>query len=125
MCPAHGLEYTVSAGDAVVVTITHDVGAPFSDEHYQVYRDGETTAFQTGRTDALGRVVFVPDRTGTWIVRAFSEDGHGIDVTIEHSGDAPASGGGSAPRRWSRLVVGLSLIFGLFGVIALFARRTR
>jgi nickel transport protein len=68
--------------------------------------------------------VFRPDRAGTWRVKAFSEDGHGADLSLTTG----AQGGiESADRslfeRHSRLVVGVSIIFGIFGLVSLYARR--
>jgi nickel transport protein len=77
-----------------------------------------------GRTDLHGRVVFLPDRAGTWRIEAFSEDGHGADFSFSTG----AGGGvrkGSQPflERHLPLVVGLSVIFGVFGLVHLFAGR--
>lgn len=119
---AHGLEHTVSYGDAVVVTITHDDGSPFAFEAVEVLPPGETIPFQQGRTDARGRFAFVPDGDGDWRLRAFSEDGHGLDILVPVSSGTdttPARSGG----RLSRTIMGVSILFGIFGVIALFIRR--
>ncbi|MBN2172382.1 MAG: ABC transporter permease [Candidatus Krumholzibacteriota bacterium] len=122
---AHDLDHAVSRGEAVVITLQYAGGEPFSYESYEVLPAGEDIPYQTGRTDAAGRIVFVPDHEGAWRVRAFSEDGHGVDLVIEAGGGAaPAPAGawqGLGP--WSGLAAGLGTLFGLFGVINLFARR--
>jgi hypothetical protein len=79
-------------------------------------------AAQVGRTDRNGRIVFVPDRPGTWRVRAFSEDGHGVDETVAVDAVAGPRRGSPADRT-SRIIAGLGIILGLFGGIALFYRR--
>ena len=141
---AHELIHAVNRATAVVVTIAHADGEPLAGAHYAVLPPGETLPFQSGLSDAAGRVVFLPDRPGDWCVRAGNETGHGVELTIAVG--ATAAGGAedvasadtaatpaavsavaARPRplweRSARLVTGLSLLFGVFGLIALFARR--
>jgi len=122
---AHDLDHAVSRGEAVIVTLKYAGGEPFSYESYEVYAEGEDIPTQTGRTDAAGRIAFVPDREGAWRVRAFSEDGHGVDLVIEAGGAAEPvpAGAWNGLGPWSGLAAGLGVLFGLFGIISLFARR--
>ena len=130
---AHELMHEVTRGTAVVIELSEPDGTLFSHEPYEIHRAGEEMPFQTGRTDAQGRIVFVPDRHATWRVRTFSEDGHGADFTLEAGpGETAGAGGAGAATtapgrsrlaRGPKILVGLSLLFGLFGVISLFARR--
>ena len=120
---AHQLDHAVQTGPAVIVDLHYGDGRPFSYEATEVYRPGETVPFLAGRTDANGRLAFVPDRAGDWRVRAFSEDGHGGDFTVPAGGEA-----GTKPRYEGLgviggLAVGLSLIFGAFGLWSLFASK--
>ncbi|MEJ2720131.1 MAG: hypothetical protein P8181_03190, partial [bacterium] len=125
---AHGVDHVVTRTGAVVVTLSHDDGDMFSNETYEVFGPGDSTPFQSGRTDKLGRIVFVPDRTGEWRVRAFSEDGHGADFTVnvDNAGDlagtAPARGPASTV---GRILAGVIAIFALFGIALLFMNRRR
>jgi nickel transport protein len=120
---AHALSHTAQPGSAVIVELRYGDGSPFSYESAEVYRPGEAVPFLAGRTDANGRMAFVPDRAGDWRVRAFSEDGHGGDFTVPAAGDAgtaaPAAGLGTV----GGLAVGLSILFGLFGLWSLFLRK--
>jgi nickel transport protein len=123
---AHDLQHHIEEDSAVTVKLSYADGSEFSFESYEVYRAGEKVPFQVGRTDAHGRLAFLPDRAGTWRVKVFSEDGHGADISLSTG----AQGGiESADRplfeRHSRLVVGISIIFGIFGLVNLFARRRR
>lgn len=123
---AHELQHEAEHGDAVSVRFHYADGAPFSYETCEVYRPGEETPFQVGRTDALGRIAFVPDREGEWRVRVFSEDGHGADLRVpagplrEPSAPSPARA-----SRSSRLLFGLGLILGVYGTIALIQTRKK
>ena len=93
-------------------------------EGYEIYRAGEEVPFQVGRTDARGRAVFLPDRAGTWRVKAFSEDGHGADFSFTTGADGGA-GDLHQPffERHLRIIIGVSLIFGVFGLVDLLIRR--
>jgi len=120
---AHSLSHTTGQGSALIVELRYADGSPFSYEAAEVYRPAESVPFLAGRTDANGRLAFVPDRPGDWRVRAFSEDGHGGDFTV-----AAAAEGGSSPSsaglgEVGGLAVGLSILFGLFGLWSLFIRK--
>jgi nickel transport protein len=121
--PAHSLNFSAQPGSAVIVELRYADGNPFSYESAEVYRPAETVPFLASRTDANGRLAFVPDRAGDWRVRAFSEDGHGGDFTVAATPDdrspAPSTGLGAA----GGLTVGLAVIFGLFGLWSVFMRR--
>jgi nickel transport protein len=124
--PAYGHEvlHQVARLEAVIVTLRYADGSPFAYEQYEVLPPSSATPFQTGRSDAAGRVVFLPDRPGDWRVKASSEDGHGIDLTVTvDAAGAAAAKPRSLWERSSRLVIGVALLFGIFGVFTLFARR--
>jgi nickel transport protein len=120
---AHSLVHTAQAGNALVVELRYGDGSPFSYEAAEVFRPGETVPFLAGRTDANGRLAFVPDQPGEWRVRAFSEDGHGGDFRV--AAGAAAGPAASAPTLdgVGGLAVGLSILFGLFGLWSLFLRK--
>lgn len=123
---AHDLQYTVASGQAVVVKLFYLDNAPFTFEGYEIYREGEKLPYQVGRTDNQGRIAFLPDRAAIWRVKAFSEDGHGLDFKL--STDAAATIAGSekpAYERYGRIVVGLAFILGLFGALSLLVQRKK
>jgi nickel transport protein len=126
---AHEIVQSVSRGSAVVITLSEPDGSPFSYESYEIYREGEEVPYQTGRSDALGRIVFVPDRRGTWRVRGFSEDGHGIDTRIEAGPDDATSGVPDSPGqvsgadRYNKIAIGIFVILLIFLVAMRILRR--
>ena len=127
-CPAaaHEILRSISDGKAVVIELSHPHATCFASESYEIFRPDETVAFQVGRTDQHGRIVFIPDRPGAWRVRAFTEDGHGANFTVD--ADTPslavkADGGESTPDRVSRMVGGVGALLGLFGAWSLFRSR--
>jgi hypothetical protein len=64
----HDLEHaTKKEGNCIVVELYFSDNTKFSYEEYEIYYENEDAIFQTGRTDALGRVVFCPDRANIHI----------------------------------------------------------
>ncbi len=125
-CLAHDLQYTVVGGQAVVIKLFYADNSPFTFEGYEIYRDGEKLPYQVGRTDSQGRIAFLPDRAAAWRVKAISEDGHGLDFKV--STDAAAQLAGSdkpAFERYSRIVIGVAVILGLFGFLSLYLKRKK
>lgn len=121
---AHDLHYTTNRATAVVVTLGYPDGSPFSYEQFEVFPLGQEIPFQTGRTDARGRLAFLPPDPGRYQVRAMSQDGHGLVFEVE----ADAAGllvDADRPlyERYQRLFVGLGVLLGLFGLLMLFHRR--
>jgi nickel transport protein len=123
---AHEIDHAVTHGKAVIVTMTYADHTPFSFESYEIFHEKEKVPFQVGRTDGLGRIVFIPDRNGSWRVRAFSEDGHGAELTVDVDAIDFAVEAGRAPiGLLLKILVGVSVLFGIFGLISMaFRRRT-
>jgi nickel transport protein len=121
---AHQLNHEVQTGNAVIVELRYGDGSPFGYESAEVYRPAESIPFLAGRTDANGRLAFVPDRAGDWRIKAFSEDGHGGDFTVATTtGEGGTRGPSAGLETMGGLAVGLSLLFGIFGLWSLFWRR--
>ncbi len=128
-CPAiaHQVLYDVSRGEAVIVALSYGDGSPLARERYDLYCDEEETPVQSGYTDAEGRVVFLPGREAIWRVRIFTDDGHGADFNFEAgpSTTVPVELNKPLVERYAGLVAGVGIIFGVFGLLALFIRRRR
>ncbi len=92
--------------------------------------DPHADAYQTGRTDAEGRFVFIPNTTGKWKITVDDEMGHRVtqDVMVTDLAGAPlpsASNQTSARTTIDRLVIGLSVIFGVTGLLTAFLQRRK
>ena len=123
---AHDLQYRVAEGPAVTVHLSYAGDVPFTFEAYEVYRAGDTVPVQVGRTDHRGRLAFLPDGAGEWRVRAFTEDGHGVDFTLTTTADAVVTRlDRPLYERYTRVFAGVGLLLGLFGLLSLFLRRRR
>ncbi|WP_457624129.1 hypothetical protein [Persephonella sp.] len=121
----HELITDVKRERAVIVEIKYADGMPFSYEKYEVYYSGKPDIpFVTGRTDRYGRVIFIPDKAGQWVVKAFSEDGHGVVKKIKVDDGGAYSGGEKGGfDRILKLAVGIAVIMGFFGIIGIIWRK--
>ena len=110
---AHDLEHQIKReGNCFVVQFYFSDNTKFSYEEYEIYRENEDTPFQIGRTDALGRVVFCPDKEGTWTLKVFSKDGHGAILKISSNHIASTSTKNSMDRV-NQILLSILLILGI------------
>jgi len=125
---AHTVNYQVEQkGVAVRVFYAADDPAGYSE--FEIYGPGDKLPHQTGRTDKNGFVCFIPDRQGTWKVKVLGESSHGFHgVTVEVKVDKDLnleSFKKPLAATYSKLITGISLIIGLFGLYALLKSRRR
>lgn len=123
---AHEVRHAVEAMNAVSIALTYADGNPFAYEKYELYPEDKDVPIQVGNTDAAGRIVFVPGETKQWRVKAYSTDGHGVDLRFESPALPPSTIAADAgPDRLTLTLFGLSAILGIFGAYQLFGRRKR
>jgi nickel transport protein len=124
---AHEVQHDLALAQAQVLRLVFADGEPFSYESYELYADGGERPVQTGRTDARGRVVFLADESRSWRLRAFSADGHGVDLRFEAAavGVPLTVAGEPQSNRGTRWLLGLAVILGLFGTLQLFFRKKK
>lgn len=122
---AHEVHHAVGAQSAVSVRLTFADGQPFAFEAFEVYAAGSDKPHAVGRTDAQGRAVFVPPEAGEVRFRAFSADGHGVDLKFDPPRGNEAAAPAAAGERDAKLVFGAGLLLALFGLIQLFVRRKK
>lgn len=131
MLSAHEVHHTVEQTAAVAIRLTYADGTPFAFEAFEAYPAGKDRPSRVGRTDDQGRVLFLPGETRHWRIKAFSADGHGVDLPIElpvitASDDARSvdgSSNGDGPNRASLLLFGVSILLALFGAYQLWSKR--
>ena len=125
---AHRVDHEVSRAEATVITLRYADGSPFAFEECEIRRDGEDAPFLVGRTDAEGRLAFLPPSDGSYHARALSADGHGATFHFETAGlDTGVSAGGpenGAGRGILQVLAGVALILVLFALLRLFVRRS-
>lgn len=123
---SHGVGLEIDRQEATVIRLHHDDGTPLADASYELSRGGKDLPYQSGQTDASGRVVFIADDAGQWHLRVFSQDGHGIDERFDVNPNL------AQPRRenqavsgLTKMVLGIGILFSGFGLMMLFVKRSK
>jgi nickel transport protein len=124
---AHEVHQRIESAQAVAVHLSYADGKPFAFEAFEAYPDDRAVPAQVGRTDEQGRAVFIPGDSKQWRLKAFSADGHGVDIRFVPPNSSTASVSApmtnEAPNRASLLLFGVSLLFAGFGVMQLWVRK--
>jgi nickel transport protein len=122
---AHDVHYTVSQGNAYIIDIYYADGTKFAFESYEIYKaDNDKTAYQVGRTNAIGRIAFVPDSAGKWNIKAFTDDGHGVSFSIDvKEGQTMTEKKVDFFEKFARPIFGVGIILIIFSILNIFVRR--
>lgn len=125
--PAHEIRLDVAGASATVITLHYADGQPFAFEAYELYPAGSETPGQVGRTDGRGRIALLADAAGEWRLKAWSDDGHGVDRKLTALAGEPAAATAPAAEtpRAALWLGGLGTIFGLFGLLQLYLGRKK
>ena len=117
---AHGVKHRVFPG-GTGIEASYDDGSPMAFCDVTVFApDDQDGEYQTGTTDPHGRFAFVPDTNGVWTLTVDDGMGHLVSAVVQAGPNELVSGG--ADTRVGRLtggIVGVSVIFGLFGIYCL------
>lgn len=127
ICRAHGVDGSIASVKGYCITVQYDDGEPMSYATVEINAPDSDLVFQTGRTDRNGRFMFHPDSKGNWHMVVKDGMGHRAALEIEIGPDnnnAPGKSERSAVPttaagmpHFTGLICGLSIIFGLFGVL--------
>jgi len=126
----HSINYQVQE-KGIAVRAFYSEKDPSSYSQYEIWGPGdkEDLPHQTGRTDKNGFLSFLPDRAGTWKIKLWGESGHGFHgFTAEVKVDKDLhleSFSKPLVAAHTKLITGLSLIFGIFGVYAYLRSRKK
>lgn len=116
---AHSVYHAVIQ-KGVSVKVFFDADDPASFAQYEITEPDKKTLFAKGRTDRNGVVSFLPDKPGEWKIKVIGESDHGYhgkEVTVSVDSNNTAENITKAPiEKYQKLIVGLSLVFGAFGV---------
>jgi len=121
----HGVQGVVDHGKGYLVTAAYDDGEPMSYAVVEIKAPDSDIEFQTGRTDRNGRFMLNPDQPGQWQIVVKDGMGHRLALNLHVAGDTVAQKDGN-PRselssmgmaRSEKIISGLSIIFGLFGLL--------
>ncbi|MCK5850178.1 MAG: hypothetical protein KAH23_04625 [Kiritimatiellae bacterium] len=121
LCMGHSTSHSAVKGGTGIMA-HYDDKKPMNYCDVKVFAPGDSkTEFQTGMTDKNGRFLFFPDTTGTWHIVVDDGMGHlmKVDIDIGETSDAQKQRPAQLSR-FSGAIVGISLIFGLFGISTIF-----
>jgi nickel transport protein len=125
---SHSIHYDVQP-KGISVKIFYAKDNPASYSEYELFGPGDKEPHQIGRTDRNGFLSFLPDRAGTWRIKVWGDSTHGfhgvtVDVKVDQALRLESF---SKPfiATHTKLIVGISLIFGLFGIFALYKSRRK
>ena len=122
---AHGVDLLVIEGGSGIEA-RYDSGQPISDAEVEVYSPADPdTIFQAGSTDKNGRFLFFPDSDGEWKIKINDGMGHGgtRSIIIKDSEIVVNAEGENPPGRSIKILSGLSVIFGITGILFFFLAR--
>jgi len=80
---AHEVHHEIRQSRATIITLTYADGQPFGGEAFEAVPIAAGQPIVSGRTDAQGRAILLAEVPGTWRLRAWSDDGHGVDLRFE------------------------------------------
>ncbi len=123
---SHSINYEV-VPKGVSLKIFYSEKDPASYSEYEIFGPKDREPHQVGRTDRNGFISFFPERPGIWKVKVLGESSHGfhgvtIDVRVDESLQVESYSKPLAAAH-TKLIVGVSLIFGIFGLYALLRAR--
>ena len=120
---AHGVTSKIDTG-GIVVSALYDTGEAMDYAKVTIFAPDANLKFQSGRTDRNGRFSFFPDISGNWKVVVDDEMGHRLEVNVPvdkaMSLQINPENGNSKPSslaRWEKAVMGISIIFGISGIL--------
>jgi nickel transport protein len=122
----HAINYEVKQ-KGISVRVFYTEKDPASYSEYELFGPGDSQPHQTGRSDKNGFISFFPERPGVWKIKVWGESSHGyhgvtLDVKVDEALDLKSFSKPLAATH-TKLIVGISLIIGFFGVYALLKSR--
>ncbi|MBQ3377935.1 MAG: hypothetical protein IJG62_06655 [Synergistaceae bacterium] len=125
---AHGTGWRVSDFKALSLEFAYSDGELMSYCEAKIYSPSDNKiAFQTMRTDELGRAAFTPNQTGEWRVIVNDNQGHRAEakINIENLDNNNLNLNSQAPALslsqgiYIRALLGVSLLFNIAAIILL------
>ncbi len=116
---AHGVVCEIKKSKAFVIKVEYDDGTPMDYAEVKIFSpDNKKIEHATGYTDKNGYFAFVPDKPGKWLIKIDDGMGHGVtrEIAVEKKMNLEKEVVHYFPL-WLRVLVGLSIIWGLMGTM--------
>ena len=121
---SHGVFGNIVMEKGILVKAEYDNGEPMSYSSTKIFDSEEKLPFQSGRTDRNGRFLFYPDKSGDWKVIVNDGMGHCLTLKTHINKKLALSTINSQQNvkksnlsRYEKALMGLSVIFGIFGIL--------
>ena len=123
---AHGVEYEIQENKAAIIKVGYDDGEPMSYAEVKIFSPNNAKIeYQNGRTDRNGCFSFLPDVPGEWKIVVNDGMGHGVVTKIPIKEGMKIDIIHHGFPRWQKLITGMSIIFGLTGIIFYFKSKQK
>ena len=120
----HGVLGKIIVQKGILVEAEYDDGEPMSYSSTEIFDSEEKLPFQSGRTDRNGRFLFYPDKTGDWKVIVNDGMGHRLALKthidkslVLNTKNNQQTGETSNFSRYEKALMGISVIFGISGIL--------
>jgi len=114
----HGVEYEISEGKSILIRVGYDDGEPMSYAEVRIFSPSDPKVeHQNGFTDKNGCFAFLPDNIGKWKISVNDATGHGVVTKIEVKEEMRIEAKSKKWPRLQKLITGVSIIFGLTGLL--------
>jgi len=120
----HGTEGVAEKEEGILVSAEYDDGEPMNYAEVKILAPESDIPFQKGRTDRNGRFMFRPDQKGLWQIIVSDGVGHRLALEreiLDVKGDIKTAAaekiGVSTLSRTQGIIMGVSIILGLFGIV--------
>ncbi|NQS90434.1 hypothetical protein HQ584_11675 [Patescibacteria group bacterium] len=115
---AHSVVYEIKEDRAVIINVAYDDGEPMSYAEVKIFSpENKDIEHQNGRTDKNGCFAFLPDQNGKWRIIVNDGMGHGVVTGVEVKEAMKIETTAKGWPRLQKLITGVSIIWGLAGLI--------
>ena len=124
---AHGARYKIING-GIGIEARYSDDTPMSDSDVNVFSaDNLEETYVTGITDQNGRFLFLPDKSGEWILKVSDGMGHGVEAKIELDKDFKITGSTSDEHSHLShiqiIIMAICVMWGFIGTALYFKKR--
>jgi len=125
MTHGHEVRHVTIEAPALVTTIRYADDVNVAGAPYEIRPRGQVDPIQMGWTDSQGRIAFASAAPGAYQVSVFTMDGHGVnfELVVDET-QTLAAADRPLVERHAGIVAGVGILFGLFGLLMLFQRRS-
>lgn len=124
---AHGLFYSANEGKAIIINANFSKQVSAAYAKIEIYKGDSAIPVVSSKMDSFGRFAFVPNEKGNYRVQIIASSDHGEHkVEFGLDADADLNLGEFEKQNYQKyfsILSGFGILFGIFGILAMFKRR--